>query len=162
LFSDNVLVEAEIELKRYALERGLFLMGPDCGTAIVNGVPLGFANAVAPGRIGLAAASGTGLQEVSCLISAAGEGISRAIGDGVGGLMMGQALDALAADPTTTVVTVIGKPPGPSTWRHLQDRIARLGKPCVVHLAGVAPPEGASWHMAATLEDAAQAAVALA
>jgi FdrA protein len=169
LFSDNVPIDAEIELKRYALARGLFVMGPDCGTAIINGVPLGFANAVAPGQIGLAAASGTGLQEVSCLITAASEGISQAIGvggrdlsDEVGGLMMDQALDALAADPTTMVVAVIGKPPGPATWRHLQDRIARLGKPCVVHMTGVAPPEGASWHMAATLEDAAQAAVALA
>ncbi len=169
LFSDNVPVDAEIELKRYALSRGLFLMGPDCGTAIINGVPLGFGNAVISGQIGLAAASGSGLQEVSCLISAAGEGISQAIGvggrdlsDEVGGLMMDQALDALAADPATAVVAVIGKPPGPSTWRHLQDRIAGLGKPCVVHFAGIAPREGISWHMAATLEDAAQAAVALA
>jgi FdrA protein len=168
LFSDNVPIEAEIDLKRYALARGLFLMGPDCGTAIINGIPLGFGNAVARGQIGLAAASGSGLQEVSCLISAVGEGISQAIGvggrdlsDAVGGLMMNQALTVLAADPTTTVVAVLGKPPGPSTWRHLQERIARLGKPCVVHLAGIAPPERASWHMAATLEDAAQAAVAL-
>jgi FdrA protein len=169
LFSDNVPVEAEIELKRYALAHGLFLMGPDCGSAIINGVPLGFANAVARGQIGLAAASGTGLQEVSCLISAAGEGISQAIGvggrdlsDEVGGLMMNQALTVLAADPMTTAVAVIGKPPGPSTWRPLQDRIAGLGKPCVVHFTSVAPPDGMSWHMAATLEDAAQAAVALA
>jgi succinyl-CoA synthetase alpha subunit len=169
LFSDHVPIEAELELKRDALARGLLLMGPDCGTAIINGIPLGFANAVARGRIGLAAASGTGLQEVSCLISAAGEGISQAIGvggrdlsDEIGGPMMDQALTVLAADPMTTVVAVLGKPPGPSTWRHLQERIARLGKPCVVHLAGIAPPERASWHMAATLEDAAQAAVALA
>ena len=95
LFSDNVPVTTEVELKRLALARGLLMMGPDCGTAIINGVPLGFANAVPRGRIGLAAASGTGLQEVSCLIAAAGEGISQAIGvggrdlsDQVGGLMM--------------------------------------------------------------------------
>jgi succinyl-CoA synthetase alpha subunit len=169
LFSDNVPVEAEIELKRYALARGLLLMGPDCGTAIINGVPLGFANAVARGQIGLAAASGTGLQEVCCLISAAGEGISQAIGvggrdlsDEVGGLMMDQALALLGGDPMTTVVAVVGKPPGRSAWRHLQDQIVRLGKPYIVHVAGIAPPERTSWHMAATLEDVAQAAVALA
>lgn len=168
LFSDNVPVETEIELKRFALARGLFLMGPDCGTAILNGVPLGFANAVPRGRIGIAAASGTGLQEVACLIAALGEGISHAIGvgsrdlsDEVGGRMMDRALAALAADRGTEVVCVIGKPPGPSVSRRLQVQAGRLGKPCVVHFMG-APPSGAgACHTAATLEDAAHAAVAL-
>ena len=121
LFSDNVPVTTEIELKRFALARGLLMLGPDCGTAIINGVPLGFANAVPRGRVGLAAASGTGLQEVSCLIAAAGEGISQAIGvggrdltDDVGGLMMAHALEILAADPVTEVIVVLGKPPGPA------------------------------------------------
>src|SRR5919198_395597 len=114
LFSDHVPVPTEIELKRLALSEGLLMMGPDCGTAIINGVPLGFANVVGRGRIGLAAASGTGLQEVSCLIAAGGEGISQAIGVGgrdlseeVGGLMTDQALAILAADPATTVVCVL-------------------------------------------------------
>ena len=133
-------------------------------------MPLGFANAVARGRIGIAAASGTGLQEVSSIITNSGEGISHAIGvggrdlsDEVGGLMMEQALDALAADAATTVVCVIGKPPGPATARHLAERVRRLGKPCVTHFmgdAGVAA--GATWHRAATLEATALAAVALA
>jgi FdrA protein len=168
LFSDNVPLETEVTLKRLALARGLFLMGPDCGTAILNGIPLGFANAVSRGGIGLAAASGTGLQEVSCLITAAGEGISQAIGvggrdlsDEVGGLMMSQALAALSQDATTAVIGLIGKPPGPSTWTHLQQHIARLGKPCVVCLPGMAPSAGNTHHHAGTLEDAAQAAVAL-
>ena len=82
LFSDNVPVETEVELKRAARARGLFLMGPDCGTAILDGVPLGFANALPRGRIGLAAASGTGLQAVTCHIAGAGEGVSHAIGLG--------------------------------------------------------------------------------
>src|SRR5205814_1290090 len=119
LFSDNVPVEQEIELKRLARERGLMLMGPDCGTAIVNGVPLGFANVVSRGRIGIAAASGTGAQEVMSTIARCGEGVSHVIGvggrdlsDAVGGLAMEQAIDALAADPATSVVCVIGKPPG--------------------------------------------------
>ncbi len=162
LFSDNVPVATEIELKTLARERGLFVMGPDCGTAIVNGVPLGFANAVRRGRIGIAAASGTGLQEVTCHIAAAGEGISQAIGvggrdlsDEVGGLMMERALAALAADPETAVVCVIGKPPGPATLAKLEGWIAKLGKPCVTQLGGAR-------RVAATLEDAALAAVALA
>jgi FdrA protein len=168
LFSDNVPVEAEIALKRYAVERELFVMGPDCGTAIIDGVPLGFANAVRRGRIGIAAASGTGLQEVSCHISNAGEGVSHAIGvggrdvsDEVGGIMMERALDALAADPATAIVCVIGKPPGRAVARRLAERVRGLGKPCVAHF----PAEnvgGGAWHLAATLEDVALAAVALA
>jgi FdrA protein len=169
LFSDNVPVATEIELKRLALAKGLLMMGPDCGTAIVNGVPLGFANVLPGGRIGLAAASGTGLQEVSCLIAAAGEGISQAIGAGgrdlsdeVGGLMMSHALDILVADPATEVVCMLGKPPGPRTWERLQAKLARLEKPCIVHCSGSVCDAGSSWHTAKTLEDAAQGAVALA
>lgn len=169
LFSDNVPVPIEIELKRLALAEGLLMMGPDCGTAIINGVPLGFANAVPRGRIGLAAASGTGLQEVSCLLTAAGAGVSQAIGvggrdllDEVGGLMMGHALEILAADPATEVVCVLGKPPGLGTWERLQTQLAQLSKPCIVHFSGLVSSVGSSWHSAATLEDAAQGAVALA
>lgn len=169
LFSDNVPLATEIELKHLAIAQGLLMMGPDCGTAIINGVPLGFANVVPRGRIGLAAASGTGLQEVACLIAAAGEGISQALGvggrdlsDDVGGLMMRQVLDILATDPATEVVCMLGKPPGPGTWEHLQDQLARLEKPCVVHCAGLVSEAGSSWHAAATLEDAAHVSVALA
>src|SRR2546425_537945 len=189
LFSDSVPLATEVELKRLARERGLFLMGPDCGTAIVNGVPLGFANAVPRGRIGIAAASGTGLQEVTCLIAAAGEGVSHAIGvggrdlsDEVGGLMMAEALEALAADPATVVICVIGKPPGAETVKTLRSRLASLATPCVVHFTGDAEPRRASLrppaaqagladptgtargapYTAASLEDAALAAVAVA
>jgi FdrA protein len=169
LFSDNVPVTIEIELKRFALARSLLMLGPDCGTAIINGVPLGFANAVPRGRVGLAAASGTGLQEVSCLIAAAGEGVSQAIGvggrdlmDEVGGLMMTHALEILAADPATEVIGVLGKPPGPRAWEHLQNQLAQLRKPCVVHFSGLICAAGASWYAAATLEEAALSTVALA
>jgi succinyl-CoA synthetase alpha subunit len=176
LFSDNVPVETEIELKRLARERGLFLMGPDCGTAIVHGVPLGFANAVPRGRIGVAGASGTGVQQVTSLVATAGEGISHAIGvggrdlsDAVGGVMMDAALGALAADGTTEVVCVIGKPPGPTVLPKLHEQIAGLGKPCVVCFVGTGgPPRSTVGPSSApvvcvgTLDDAARAAVALA
>jgi succinyl-CoA synthetase alpha subunit len=168
LFSDNVPLETEVALKRLALARGLLLMGPDCGTAIINGVPIGFANAVPRGRIGIAAASGTGLQEVACLLAAAGEGISQAIGvggrdlsDEVGGLMLQQALTLLAADAETAVVCVIGKPPGPTTWRQVEAQLAQLGKPCVIYVAQDLPASQTAWYAAATLEDAARIAVAL-
>lgn len=167
LFSDNVPVDAEVELKRLALSRGLLVMGPDCGTAILDGAPLGFANVVPRGRIGLVAASGTGLQEVSVIVANAGEGISQAIGlggrdlsDAVGGLMASRALDLLDDDPATAVICLIGKPPGPATAKRIAERVAALGKPCVVQFAGATAAEF-RWS-AATLEDAARIAVALA
>src|SRR5207247_10842988 len=113
LFSDNVSVEDEVALKRLARDKGLLLMGPDCGTAYLGGVPLGFANVVPRGRIGLVPASGTGLQQVACLLAAGGEGISQAVGVGgrdmsraVGGTMPLDALDALGADAATEPVVV--------------------------------------------------------
>lgn len=169
LFSDNVPLDTEIALKKFAASRGLFLMGPDCGTAIIDGIPLGFANAVPRGRIGIAAASGTGLQEVSSLIAARGEGISQAIGVGgrdlsaaVGGIMMQRALAALGADPETSVMCVIGKPPEPSVARRLEMELDRIGKPCVVHFIGDASSPHGVLHRAASLEETAAAAVALA
>src|SRR5882762_6990705 len=152
LFSDNVPVATEVELKRLARERGRFLLGPDCGTAILDGVPLGFANVVPRGRIGLAAASGTGLQEVTCAIARLGEGVSQAIGvggrdlsDEVGGLMMLRALEALGADAATEVVCVIGKPPGRATALRVAEAVGALGKPCVVNFTGETLAR-APWH----------------
>jgi FdrA protein len=170
LFSDNVPVATEVALKREALERGRFVMGPDCGTAILHGVPLGFANAVPRGRIGLVAASGTGLQEVTCRLAAAGEGVSHAIGvgsrdlsDEVGGAMTMAALTALGADAATEIVVIVGKPPGQSVLARLTAALAGLGKPAVVSLMGsTAFPATHGLHVAATLEDAALAATALA
>src|SRR6476661_920381 len=111
LFSDNVGIEQELAIKRHAEERGLLVMGPDCGTAIINGIPLGFANVVRRGNIGIIAASGTGLQEVTCRIHNLGAGVSQAIGTGgrdlrdeIGGLTMLAGLRALADDEPTRVV----------------------------------------------------------
>jgi succinyl-CoA synthetase alpha subunit len=143
LFSDNVSIDDEVSLKRRAAELGLFMLGPDCGTAIINNVPLGFANAVPRGRVGLVAASGTGLQQVTCLLAAAGEGVSQALGvggrdldDRVGGAMMLEGLSALEADPQTEVIVLISKPPGPSTEERLRARLEKVSKPCVVCFLG--------------------------
>src|SRR6266511_3398960 len=106
LFSDNVPVEAEVRLKDLAAARGLLVMGPDCGTAVIGGVGLGFANVVRPGPVGLVAASGTGAQHVMCLLDAAGVGVSHCLGVGgrdlsaaVAGRSTLAALDALDPDP---------------------------------------------------------------
>ena len=121
LFSDGVPVEHEVALKRAAHDAGVLVMGPDAGTAIVSGVALGFANAVRPGPVGVVAASGTGAQQVSCLLDAAGVGVSHLLGVGgrdlseaVGGLATLDALAALDADPATEHVLVVSKPPAPS------------------------------------------------
>jgi succinyl-CoA synthetase alpha subunit len=170
LFSDNVSIEDEIELKTLARRKGRLLMGPDCGTAILGGLPLGFANAVRPGGIGLVGASGTGLQQVTCLIDAAGEGISQAIGVGgrdlderVGGSMMLCALERLASDPSTKVIVLISKPPAPSVAASVLESARSCGKPVVVNFLGATLPSAvANLVFAETLESAACAAVALA
>jgi succinyl-CoA synthetase alpha subunit len=151
LFSDNVSLEDEIELKQRARDQGLLVMGPDCGTAILNGVGLGFANVVRRGRIGLIGASGTGIQEVSCLLDRAGAGISHAIGTGgrdlheqVGAITTLQALDLLSADPGTDSIVLISKPPAPAVAHTVLEAAAHIGKPVVACLLGAAlePPAG--------------------
>lgn len=146
LFSDNVPLADEIELKTLAQRKGLLLMGPDCGTAILDGVPLGFANAVRRGTIGLVAASGTGLQQVSCLIHRAGAGVSQAIGVGgrdlderVGGVMMLDGLRRLAADPGTDVIVLISKPPAARVMERMLVAAGVAGKPVVVNFLGGDP-----------------------
>ena len=168
LFSDNVELADEIALKRLAGERGLMMMGPDCGTAIINGVPLGFANAVRRGDIGLVAASGTGLQQVSCLIHAMGAGVSQAIGVGgrdlkseVGGVTMRQGLAALASDPETNVIVLISKPPAPEIAERLVAAAGRIDKPVVINFLGGAISDLPGVSVANTLEDAARIAVGL-
>ena len=135
VFSDNVSLEEERELKLYAREKGLLLMGPDCGTAIINGVPLAFANIVPDGDVGIIGASGTGTQEVSTLIARAGGGISHAIGvggrdmnDEVGGLSTFQAIEALEDDPKTRQIVIISKPPGPKTVDEIISLISKKRK----------------------------------
>ena len=168
IFSDNVTVEEEIVLKQEAASKGLFVMGPDCGTALINGVPLGFANAVRRGPIGIVAASGTGLQEVSCICSNLGQGISQAIGTGgrdvkkeVGGIMFVGGIRALAADPDTRVLLLVSKPPHKDVLQKISLAVKEAKKPVVSVFLGskeVMPGVFA----ARTLEEAAHAAAAIA
>jgi FdrA protein len=167
LFSDNVPLAEEIELKTFAAAQGLLCMGPDCGTAYLGGVGLGFANVVARGRIGCIAASGTGLQAVASHLAAAGEGVSHGIGVGgrdlsaeVGGLMTQGAFAALNADPRTEAIVLISKPPAPGTLRALEGLIRAAAKPVVLCCLGAKPEPGAPGIWAETLEDASHAVIA--
>jgi FdrA protein len=140
LFSDNVPVEDEVRLKDAAAARDVLVMGPDCGTAVVAGVALGFANVVERGPVGIVAASGTGAQQVMALLDAAGVGVSHCLGVGgrdlsaaVGGRSTRQALAALAGDPATESILVVSKPPAAEVLAELETYAAGLGKP--VHWA---------------------------
>jgi len=171
LFSDGVSVEEEVAIKSLAQARDLLVMGPDCGTAIVNGIPLAFANVVRRGVIGCVGASGTGLQQVTSLIDRFGQGVSNALGtggrdlsDAVGGVSMLAGIRALAGDRETRVVVLVSKPPAPAVARNVLAAARKIRKPTVVCFVGAEPPaakEG-NLHYARTLEDAARLAVALA
>jgi FdrA protein len=167
-FSDGLDPATEAARKREAAERDLLLMGPDCGTAILDGVGLGFANAVRRGPVGVVGASGTGIQEVTCLLDAAGVGISHAVGVGgrdlspeVGGIMTLRALDLLAADATTERLVVISKPPDREVARRVAAAAAATGKPAVLAFPGLAdpPPLPPGVAFAGSLEAAAAWAV---
>jgi succinyl-CoA synthetase alpha subunit len=144
MFSDNVPVDDEIALKQKAKSRGLLMMGPDCGTAIIGGVPLAFANVIARGDIGIVAASGTGLQEVSTLLARNGKGVSHAIGVGgrdlkqaVGGITTLMAIDALDRDPATRQIVLISKPPEPAVAKTILDRVGQSKKSFSICFIGV-------------------------
>ncbi|MGQ9617253.1 MAG: acyl-CoA synthetase FdrA, partial [Spirochaetota bacterium] len=170
IFSDNVPVEEEIKLKKLAEEKGLLVMGPDCGTAIIGGVALGFGNALRRGPFGIVGAAGTGIQEVSSLLYRKGYGISHAIGTGsrdlsetVGGISMLQGIMALESDPLTDIIILISKPPGHVIAVKILDVIKKLKKKYVVNFLKGDPFEvekrGISF--AGFLEEAAEIAIAL-
>jgi FdrA protein len=147
LFSDNVSLSEEVSLKREAVAAGLLVMGPDCGTAIIGGVPLAFANQIPQGAIGIIGASGTGIQEVSSLIAQAGYGVSHALGvggrdlsDPVGGISTHAALAMLEADSATRHIVLISKPPSPSVAKRVIDTLAHSEKPCTVCFLGADAP----------------------
>lgn len=171
LFSDNVALEEEIDLKKLARQRGLLMMGPDCGTAIINHVALAFANVVRKGSIGIVGASGTGIQEVTVMIDKLGSGISQAIGTGgrdlkaeVGGIMMIEGLKALQNDPLTEVIVLISKPPDKEVARKVLSILKEGKKPSVVYFVGGDPGviKEFGFIPGLSLEDTAHKAVAIA
>lgn len=170
LFSDNVSLADEIALKKDAQERGLLVMGPDCGTAIINGIGLGFANRVRLGAIGIVGASGTGMQAISSAIHNLGAGVSQAIGTGgrdlkkeIAAVTTRQGLGLLADDQATKVIVLVSKPPEEEVAAELLTLAAGCGKPVVIDFIGFTPPARrlGALHFAANLTDAASLAVAL-
>jgi FdrA protein len=169
IFSSNVPIEEEIALKQLGQKKGLLVMGPDCGTTIIGGAGIGFANVVRRGSIGVVGPSGTGLQEFTSMVHNAGAGISHAIGTGsndlsdeIGGITTLMAIEALATDPGTEVITVIAKPPGVQTLERLVEKMQVVQKPLIGCFLGADPAlasafEPFSW--ARTIDDAAQLAI---
>lgn len=169
MFSDNVAMEDEARLKQMASEKGLIFMGPDCGTGILDGVPMAFANNVSKGRIGIVGASGTGIQEVSAIIDRLGEGVSHAIGTGgrdlkdeIGAITMMEGIKALENHPQTDVIAIISKPPAKEVRDNVVELLHSLSKPVVAIFLGEKPTkhEGNVYH-AYTLAETAHIAVDL-
>ncbi len=148
LFSDNVPVEQEVALKQVAEARGLLVMGPDCGTAVVDGLGLGFANATSPGPVGIVAASGTGCQQLLALLDHAGVGVTQALGVGgrdlssaVGGRSTREALKRLDADPAVELIVLVSKPPADDVGTAIRASAERLGTPVELALLGAGQPD---------------------
>lgn len=170
LFSDNVSVEREVELKTYGREHGLLVMGPDCGTSFINGAPLAFANRMNRGPIGIVGASGTGIQELCSQIALQGGGITHALGLGgrdltekVGDLSAMTALEMLSKDPDTKVIAFVSKPPAASVREKISSLMQTLGKPVVALFLGTAPVKRREENVffAYTLDEAARLAMEL-
>ena len=175
IFSDNVPVEDEVALKRMGRDKNLLVMGPDCGTAHIAGVGLGFCNVVRPGGIGIAGAAGTGIQEALAAVDASGGGISCALGtggrdvsDAVGGIAMVQAIETLNEDAVTETLLVLGKPPEPAAMENVLETAARCGKPTVIHFVGAKAEDMEHYlrahpdlHAADSLAEAGRLAVSL-
>ena len=170
LYSDNVPVEKEVEIKKAAAEKGLLVMGPDCGTIIVRGVAMGMANACPTGPVSIVAAAGTGLQEVHVQLAKRGVGVLHGIGTGgrdvrreVGGIMCLQAVNALLADDEVKVLTVLGKPPAPEVEQKILQAVKAGKKPAVLgFIGGEAKGDSGGVFICRELEETAAVAAALA
>lgn len=170
LFSSNVSRSDERELKELALSKHLLMMGPDCGTAVIDHASIGFGNSLRPGEVGIVSASGTGLQQVATMVHAAGLGVSQAIGTGgadlseeVGGLMTIEGIRRLEADPETKVIVLISKPPSGEVQKKVVEEVRSVSKPSVIVFLGTKerPSSDGKVHFARTLDGAAAAACSL-
>lgn len=169
MFSDNVTIEDEKALKEKAHEKGLAVMGPDCGTGIIQSVPVAFTNNVAPGSIGIIGASGTGIQELTTIIDRLGEGVTNAIGIGgrdlnakIGGITMMDMIDAMEDDDAVKVLVIVSKPPAKEVRDMISDRLSDFSKPVVTLFVGEKPEyHEENFYHAYTLDEAARLAVSL-
>ena len=164
MFSDNVTLEDEVKLKNKAHEKGLAVMGPDCGTGIIQSVPIAFTNNVAPGSIGIIGASGTGIQELTTIIDRLGEGVTNAIGIGgrdlnaaVGGITMMDMIDAMEDDDAVKVLVIVSKPPAKEVRDKIAARLSNFSKPIVTLFVGEKPEyHEENFYHAYTLDEASE------
>lgn len=169
MFSDNVTLEDEKRLKEKAHKKGLLVMGPDCGTGIIKGVPIAFTNNVTPGKIGIVGASGTGIQELTTIIDRLGEGVTNAIGTGgrdlsehIEAITMMDSINAMEEDKDTEVIIVISKPPAEKVRNQVVERLRHFKKPVVTLFLGEKPEvHEENFYHAYTLDEAARIAVRL-
>ncbi len=169
MFSDNVTIEDEKKLKEKAHAKGLAVMGPDCGTGIIQGVPIAFTNNVTPGSIGIIGASGTGIQELTTIIDRLGEGVTNAIGIGgrdlnaaIGGITMMDMIDAMEDDDAVKVLVIVSKPPAKEVRDRISARLSNFSKPVVTLFVGEKPEfHEENFYHAYTLDEAARLAVSL-
>lgn len=169
MFSDNVTLEDEVSLKKKAHEKGLAVMGPDCGTGIIQSVPIAFTNNVAPGSIGIIGASGTGIQELTTIIDRLGEGVTNAIGIGgrdlnakIGGITMMDMIDAMEDDDAVKVLVIVSKPPAKEVRDKISARLSNFSKPVVTLFVGEKPEyHEENFYHCYTLDEAARLAVSL-
>ena len=169
MFSDNVTVEDEKALKEKAHAKGLAVMGPDCGTGIIQGVPIAFTNKVSKGSIGIIGASGTGIQELTTIIDRLGEGVTNAIGIGgrdlnakIGGITMMDMIDAMEDDDTVKVLVIVSKPPAKEVRDRISARLSSFSKPVVTLFVGEKPEyHEENFYHCYTLDEAARKAVSL-
>ena len=169
MFSDNVTIEDEARLKQKAHKKGLVVMGPDCGTGIIQSVPIAFTNSVSKGSIGIIGASGTGIQELTCIIDRLGEGVTNAIGTGgrdlsidVGGITVMDTIDAMEKDETVKVMIVISKPPAKQIRDKISARLSICKKPVITLFLGEKPEyHEENFYHCHTLDEAARLAVSL-
>lgn len=158
LYSDNVPLSEELDLKRQARKQNLIVMGPDCGTAMIEGIGLGFANRVRRGPVGLVGASGTGLQQMASLLHAYGTGVSQVFGCGgrdlsadIGGITTLQCLDRMESDPETLVRVLVSKPPDPQIAQRIMAHLASQHTPTIVLFLGQSPQPNPSFSPAQTV-----------
>ncbi len=168
LFSDNVDMKDEVKLKKQAIEKGLLMMGQGCGTALINGAPLGFVNELIPGSVGLVGSSGTGLQEVSCTLERFGSGVSQILGVGshdlspeAGGIMSKFALDYIDKDSKTQVIVFVGRPAAEAVQKELIAKLESLNYPVVAHFMGMKQPASNTVKFCDTLEETGRAAACI-
>lgn len=143
IFSDGVSLEEELALKREGHERGLLVMGPDCGVGLIDGVALAAGSIVRRGEIGIVGASGSGAQEVACLIERCGCGVSAIIGTGgrdlfpqIGGIAMLDGMERLAGDPNTKVIVLVSKLADADVMEKVLRRADQIEKPVVAVFIG--------------------------